>query len=465
MTQENIKHGTPKTRCLKSLVLLLLTIMASTTSAFVFAEDTSHFPYNGICAPGFVPLDAICVLNDRCGPGAYPGKVCTMDGKTLPYLSPRQQGNAGISAKNVICAEGLELVFKASSGAPVCVKPESITKLEDRGGWQKSRPDLACTLEYAPVCGVNNITYGNACMLSADHIALKNKGECTANPEERGGVFPNTFDYTINAPEIDSDKGYFVEEIADGLYWLVGSGYQTMFLTTGKGVIAIDAPQPIGQKYIDAINEVTDESITHMIYSHYHQDHTGAAGQIFPQDITYISHQETADSIVQENGTERPIPNVTFDDNYTLTVGSQTLELYHIGNFHSSGDIVIYSPFHKIAMVVDLMRPGITPYRAFAVTPDIEQYINAHDTLVEDFDFDIMVSGHTGTLATKEHIKTNKQFTLDIMENAKNALQVQNSDPVQTCVDATIKQWSGRLEKLDEFMVEHCTAMINYLSE
>ena len=66
---------------------------------------------------------------------------------------------------------------------------------------------------------------------------------------------------------------------------------------------------------------------------------------------------------------------------------------------------------------------------------------------------------------TKEHIKTNKQFTLDIMENAKNALQVQNSDPVQTCVDATIKQWSGRLEKLDEFMVEHCTAMINYLSE
>ena len=26
-----------------------------------------HIPYKGVCAPGFVPLDGICVLNDRCG--------------------------------------------------------------------------------------------------------------------------------------------------------------------------------------------------------------------------------------------------------------------------------------------------------------------------------------------------------------------------------------------------------------
>ena len=83
-------------------------------------------------------------------------------------------------------------------------------------------------------------------------------------------------------------------EIADGVFWLVGSGYQTMFLTTGEGVIAIDAPQPIGEKYIQAIQETTDEPITHMIYSHAHPDHVGAAGQIFPANITYIGQNETA---------------------------------------------------------------------------------------------------------------------------------------------------------------------------
>ncbi|MEK0360751.1 MAG: MBL fold metallo-hydrolase, partial [Nitrosopumilus sp.] len=95
---------------------------------------------------------------------------------------------------------------------------------------------------------------------------------------------PKAMIYTINPPVIPPEKGYFVDEIADGLYWVVGDRYQVMFLTTGEGVIVVDAPQPLGEKYLQAIQEVTNEPITHMIYSHSHQDHTGAAGQIFPTD-------------------------------------------------------------------------------------------------------------------------------------------------------------------------------------
>jgi glyoxylase-like metal-dependent hydrolase (beta-lactamase superfamily II) len=69
-----------------------------------------------------------------------------------------------------------------------------------------------------------------------------------------------------------------------------------MFLTPGQEVIVVDAPQPIREKYIVAINKVTDESITHIIYSHHHQDHAGAAGQIFPETIQYISHKQTAET-------------------------------------------------------------------------------------------------------------------------------------------------------------------------
>lgn len=426
-------------------------------------EFTTHFPYKGLCAPGFVALGQICVLDDRCGPGAYPGKVCEIDGKVKPYLKPLQQGGAGIAAGDVICAEGLELVFRSSNGAPACVRPDSVSKLQERG-WQSEKPVFACTLQYDPVCGMDGKTYGNSCAIIHEHVMIKHEGECKVQVEESSGIFEKAWPYT-EQPVTFGEKGYFVSEIADGIYWLAGSGYQTMFLTTGKGVIVVDAPQPIGEKYIEAIREVTDEPITHMIYSHHHQDHTGAAGQIFPSDITYIAHQETADVLAQENDPNRPIPTVTFDDTYTLSVGDQTLELYHIGNFHSNGDIVIYAPKQKVAMVVDLLRPGITPYRAFAVTPDVDQYLKTHDTLVEDFDFDVLISGHTQILGTKEHMKTNKQFTLDVMENARKALQMPDSDAVQSCVDATIQQWEGKLGNLDEFMAEHCTAMINYVSE
>ena len=139
-------------------------------------KNTKHIPYEGLCAPGFASLGDICVLNDRCGPGAYPGKVCIMDGQEQPYLKPSQQGNAGIAAADIICAEPLRLIFKHDI-SPACVKPESIPKLEKRG-WSTSIPIIACTLQYAPVCGINEKTYGNMCMLNADHVAVKHEGEC-----------------------------------------------------------------------------------------------------------------------------------------------------------------------------------------------------------------------------------------------------------------------------------------------
>src|SRR5687767_1736884 len=66
------------------------------------------------------------------------------------------------------------------------------------------------------------------------------------NDEPSQGVFANALTYTSQPISIDQQKGYSVFEIADGTYWVVGSGYQTMFLTTGQGVIAVDAPQPMG---------------------------------------------------------------------------------------------------------------------------------------------------------------------------------------------------------------------------
>ena len=136
-----------------------------------------HIPFRNLCAPGFVPLGEICVLNDRCGPGAYAGKICIMDNRVQPYLRPLQQGMAGIETGSVICAEGLQLIFKYDA-SPSCVNPDSVSKLESRG-WFVQKPPVACTREYVPVCGMDGKTYGNLCTLEAEHMGLKHNGECS----------------------------------------------------------------------------------------------------------------------------------------------------------------------------------------------------------------------------------------------------------------------------------------------
>ena len=88
------------------------------------------------------------------------------------------------------------------------------------------------------------------------------------------------------------EKGYHVEELRDGVYWVSAGWYDCMFATTGKGVIVVDAPPSLGERLLDAIAEVTDEPVTHMVYSHWHADHIGAASMFGP-DIVRVAHEKT----------------------------------------------------------------------------------------------------------------------------------------------------------------------------
>src|SRR5262245_48963418 len=91
---------------------------------------------------------------------------------------------------------------------------------------------------------------------------------------------------------IPPDKGYYVKEISDGLYWVTEGVYNTMFLTTGKGVIVVDAPPSFGDKLLKAVAEVTKEPIAYVIYSHAHADHISGAS-LYPASATYIAHEDT----------------------------------------------------------------------------------------------------------------------------------------------------------------------------
>ena len=86
--------------------------------------------------------------------------------------------------------------------------------------------------------------------------------------------------------------GHYVEEIRDGLYWVTEGMYQCAFMVTGQGVIAVDAPPSIGRRVTKAIRSMTDEPVTHVVYSHSHGDHIGTTDQ-FPDDAIRIGHAET----------------------------------------------------------------------------------------------------------------------------------------------------------------------------
>ena len=315
-------------------------------------------------------------------------------------------------------------------------------------------------------------------------------------------------------PTIPPEKGYLVEEIRDGLYWVTDGSYNTMFLVTDEGVVAVDAPPSIGANYIKAISEVTDQPITHVIYSHSHLDHIGAAASIFPENATYIAHEAIAEELQRaHNGLQMtttptaeeadstfhpaqipaynvsqlpPIPTETFTQNHTLQVGNQTLLLNYHGNNHEEGNIFIYAPAQRTLMLVDIIFPGWIPFVYLALAEDVYGYIQAHDTVLNNYDFDTFVGGHLTRLGTREDVQIQREFITDLINTSNRANQNVTFGEIlqrvggptnnvwalfnaylntvdEQCANEMLPKWEHRLGGVEEFLLTQCSTMTESL--
>ena len=280
------------------------------------------------------------------------------------------------------------------------------------------------------------------------------------------------------------EKDYDLKEVKDNVYVVSANGYNVMFLVTGEGVVVIDAPPGIGDKILKAVAEVTNETIGHLIYSHAHKDHIGAAHIIFQQQpkIEIVAQQETADILKMRNDSERPIPTTTFVDNTTLTVGNKTLQLIYPGAYHQRGNIFIYVPEQKVLMAVDQLAPGEVPWKHLAATPEVPALMRSYNQVLA-YDFDVYVPGH-GETGTKEDINIHKEYVNDLKNYSQFALanvnftdatkniDKQNNAAVteayfnaltNVCVDKTEEKWKGKLQGVGVWTDEHCEKMIQSL--
>jgi glyoxylase-like metal-dependent hydrolase (beta-lactamase superfamily II) len=303
----------------------------------------------------------------------------------------------------------------------------------------------------------------------------------------------STVNATIQLPEAAKGppipaKGYLVQQIGDGLYWLTDGAYQTMFMVTDKGVVAVDAPPTIGNNYLKAIAEVTTKPVTYVIYSHAHIDHIGAAG-IFPKNATFIAQQEIATqlqgakSVATNASMVPPIPTVTFTKNYTLQIGNQTLKLDYYGVNHSPGNIFIYAPKEKVLMLVDVVFPGWVPAPNLAFAQDTAGFIKAHDIALNNYDFDTLVAGHLTRLGTSNDVIVQREFVSDLEKTAAQANQQVSYGEIakqvggggqpnpwlifskyidavgENCVNNMLPKWENRLGGAQEFISTHCFTM------
>jgi glyoxylase-like metal-dependent hydrolase (beta-lactamase superfamily II) len=241
-----------------------------------------------------------------------------------------------------------------------------------------------------------------------------------------------------------NEEGYYVGRVERNLYYVTDGVYQSAFLATPDGVVLFDAPPSIGGNLRRAVDEITaangvPNTVTHLVYSHHHADHGGAAF-LFGGDVTRIGHEETRRLLLRDGDAARPAPEVTFADRYTLEVGGERVELAWHGPNHSPDNIYIHFPGHDALMLIDVVNGGWVPIYNVNLSEDIPGYIGA-PAIALDYPWTHFISGHMGRLATRDDVAVHQAYIADIEASAKEALAA--IDPVPYYVAGGENFWAG----------------------
>jgi len=159
-----------------------------------------------------------------------------------------------------------------------------------------------------------------------------------------------------------------------------------IFVITGDGVVVTDPINAEAAAWLRTeIAKITDEPITHLIYSHSHGDHA-SGGTEYGEVPNVIMHQNAPEDIDLVEASER------FSEQMTFTVGSKTFELTYLGPGHGTDMIAVVVRPDQVAFVVDVVSSKRLFYRDFPGS-NVDDWI-AQVKRVNRLDFDILVGGH-----------------------------------------------------------------------
>ena len=108
------------------------------------------------------------------------------------------------------------------------------------------------------------------------------------------------------------------------------------------------------------------------------------------ENATVIAHAQAKADIV---GEQRPtaVPDITFEDELTVELGGQTVELKFVGRNHSDNMIVMHFPAERTLFAVDFIPVKSVAFRDFT-DGFVEEWIDSLKA-VEAMDFDVPGAG------------------------------------------------------------------------
>jgi glyoxylase-like metal-dependent hydrolase (beta-lactamase superfamily II) len=166
------------------------------------------------------------------------------------------------------------------------------------------------------------------------------------------------------AGQMQQTAPFVTHSLKPNVYWVEGGGGNSGVIVGANEIVVVDAKTtPAGGKeLLDAIAKITPKPVTTVILTHSDGDHVNGLAA-FPSGIKVIAHENNKkeqEAALAKGGRGAPpadhLPNQLVTGNKeSLRVGGISLELYHWGQAHTSGDLVVLLPQQRVVFTGDII--------------------------------------------------------------------------------------------------------------
>ena len=252
-------------------------------------------------------------------------------------------------------------------------------------------------------------------------------------------------------PAVAQETTRALHNVVGDVYLFQNNFHMSLIVPTTEGTVRVD---PINAEAGEWLNEnlsqITDQPVTHLIYSHSHGDH-GSGGSAH-SDAVIIAHENAPDSL---DGTD---PTQRVGDTEVLEIGGKTFELTNLGAGHDNHMLAVIVRPENVAFIVDVAAPKRLPFQNFGGA-DLDDWIAQIETALT-LDFDVFVPGH-GSVGDKGDLEENLVYMQELRGGVLEALKAGKTvDQIKS--ELTLDDYSewGQYDGWRELNIE---GMANYL--
>lgn len=252
-----------------------------------------------------------------------------------------------------------------------------------------------------------------------------------------------------------------ITKISDSLYLFSQGGARNIFIITDEGVIVTDPMNAAAAKNLRAeISKITDLPVKYVIYSHEHWDHI-LGGRIFKDEgAKFISHFNCLEHFYREPHQDLVFPDITFERNYTVTLGGRRLELLYFGRNHGQCMVAMHIPEERMLFIVDLVTKGRVSGAGGTMRDFYPRDWIRTLREIELLDFDQMIASHGPAISDRSTVAERRMYLEALMYAVRGELEA--GTPYNQILDRIDLPEFRYLKGYDQFLRRNAERVLDY---